>query len=91
MKRTIQKTDDKTGVQNEGSDTLEEKSEQNSEKPEENVIEEDQNNVNEEVFKKPEDEEINTGDVGESYEVSTMIGYVNNSEIADVKKRLMKV
>ena len=51
--------------------------EQTSEKHEEN-----QDNVNEKGCKKREDEDINTVDVGDSYEVSMMIGYINNLEIA---------
>ena len=70
-------SEDKMGVQNEGSDALKDESEETSEKHEEN-----QDNVNEEGCKKCEDEDINSGDVGDSYEVSMMIGYVNNSEIA---------
>ena len=79
------KSDDKMGVQNEGSDALKDELEQTSEKHEEN-----QDNVNEEGCKKREDEEINTGDVGDSYEVSMMIGYINNSEIADGEEKVDK-
>ena len=70
-------------MQNEASDALKDESKQTSEKHEES-----KDNVNEEDCKKYEDEEINTGDVGDSYEVSMMIGYVNNSEIADGEEKV---